>query len=297
MELLVNEYLTYLEYDQKVAVNTLESYRRDILKFTKYLEEQKIASVEGCGEHILRQYLRAMHKQGMAISSVSRTLAALRSLYRYLLQKGHISEDPTSKIRIVKSEKRLPQILTYQEVEILLEQPQCKDFKGYRDRAMLEILYATGMRVTELISLRMSDINLEVGYINCRHRGQVRVIPIYSMAKTAIREYMDRARCRLPVIKDKDILFLNHNGIQLTRQGFWKIIKQYTERAGIKREITPHTLRHSFAIHLLENGADLKSIQEMLGHIDISSTKMYAQIVKNKLLEVYDTAHPRAKTK
>ncbi len=297
MELLVNEYLTYLEYDKKVAVNTLESYRRDILKFTKYLEEQKIDSVKECGEHILRQYLRDMHKQGMATSSISRTLAALRSLYRCLLQNGHISEDPTLKIRIAKSEKRLPQILTYQEVEILLEQPQCKDFKGYRDRAMLEILYATGMRVTELISLRMSDINLEVGYINCRHRDQVRVIPIYSMAKTAIREYIDRARCRLPVIKDKDILFLNHNGIQLTRQGFWKIIKHYTEQAGIKREITPHTLRHSFAIHLLENGADLKSIQEMLGHIDISSTKMYAQIVKNKLLEVYDTTHPRAKTK
>ena len=297
MELLLNEYLTYLEYDKKVAANTLASYRRDISKYVAYLEEQHIGGVSECNNTTILNYLHTMQKQGMAASSISRTLASLRSLYHFLMQKQYIKDDPTANIRGVKVEKRLPKILTYQEVEILLSQPQCKDFKGYRDRAMLEILYATGMRVSELIALRIGDVNLEVGYINCRHHGQIRVIPIYAMAKTAIREYLDRARCRLPKIQDKDILFLNLNGMQLTRQGFWKIIKRYKEQAGIQQEITPHTLRHSFAIHLLENGADLKSIQEMLGHSDISSTQMYAQIVKNKLLEVYGISHPRAKTK
>ncbi len=297
MEVLVNEYLAYLKYDKKVSANTLESYRRDILKYIKHLEEQGIGDVLKCSSTMVLNYLHTMQKQGKAASSILRMLASLRSFYHFLLQKHYINDDPTGNIHGIKQEKRLPQILTCQEVELLLNQPQCKDFKGYRDRAMLEILYATGMRVTELISLQMNDVNLEVGYINCKHRGQTRVIPIYSIAKTAVREYIDRARCRLPQIKDTDILFLNHSGMQLTRQGFWKIIKCYKEQAGIEREITPHTLRHSFAIHLLENGADLKSIQEMLGHIDISSTRMYAQIVKNKLLEVYDVTHPRAKMK
>ncbi len=297
MELLVSEYLTYLEFDKRVSSNTLDSYRRDIAKYKNYLQGQNILDIKTCNRTVILNYLHTMKKQGLSTSSVSRSLATLRSFYHFLIQKHQITEDPTANIKGMKPEKRLPQILTYQEVEILLNQPQCKDFKGYRDRAMLEILYATGMRVSELISLRLSDINLDIGYINCRHHGQVRVIPVYSMARTAIREYVDRARSKLPKIQNKDILFLNRNGAQLTRQGFWKIIKAYTAQAGIKKEITPHTLRHSFAIHLLENGADLKSIQEMLGHIDISSTQMYAQIVKNKLLEVYDVSHPRAKTK
>ncbi len=297
MELLVTEYLTYLEFEKKVSLNTLESYRRDIKKYKKYLLDENISSIENCNRTTILNYLHTMQKQGMASSSISRSLASLRSLYHFLMLKKYITDDPTANIKGMKPEKRLPQILSCQEVEILLNQPQCKDFKGYRDRAMLELLYATGMRVTELISLRLSDVNIDVGYINCRHRDQVRVIPIYSIAKQAIREYIDRARSKLSIIQEKDILFLNHNGKQLTRQGFWKIIKSYKEQAGIEQEITPHTLRHSFAIHLLENGADLKSIQEMLGHIDISSTQMYAQIVKNKLLEVYGVSHPRAKIK
>ncbi len=297
MDLLIDEYLTYLENDKKVAENTLESYRRDVLKYEKYLGEQRIGGVKNCNNTVVLNYLLSMQKQGMAASSISRSLAALRSLYRFLLQKQYIAKDPTASIHGFKAEKRLPQILTCQEVEILLDQPQCKDFKGYRDKAMLEILYATGMRVSELISLHVTDVNLSVGYINCSHRGQTRVIPIYSIAKTAIREYLDRGRNKLPKIQDEDILFLNQNGAKLSRQGFWKIIKAYKEQAGIRREITPHTLRHSFAIHLLENGADLKSIQEMLGHIDISSTQVYAQIVKNRLLDVYGSTHPRAKSK
>ncbi len=297
MDLLIDEYLTYLEYDKKVAHNTLESYRRDILQYEDYLQNEKISGVKDCNHTIILNYLLSMQQQGKATSSISRSLAAIRSLYHFFVQKQYIKDDPTAKIPGFKPEKRLPQILTCQEVEILLNQPQPKDFKGYRDKAMLEILYATGMRVTELISLHISDINLSVGYINCSHRGNTRVIPIYAMAKTAIREYLDRGRSKLPEILDKDVLFLNQNGSQLSRQGFWKILKAYKKQAGIQREITPHTLRHSFAIHLLENGADLKSIQEMLGHIDISSTQMYAKIVKNKLLDVYGSTHPRAKSK
>ncbi len=297
MESMINEYLTYLEFEKHVSSNTYDSYRRDVQKYKQYLEEQNITDFKNSNHTIILNYLHSLQKNGLSASSITRSIASLRSLYHFLVTKQIVTSDPTANIKRLKPEKRLPQILTPQEVEILLNQPQRNNFKGYRDRAMLEILYATGMRVSELIALRLSDINLDIGYINCHHRGQVRVIPIYSVARIAIREYIDRARNKLLKIQDKDILFLNRDGAQLTRQGFWKIIKVYTEQAGINREITPHTLRHSFAIHLLENGADLKSIQEMLGHIDISSTQMYAQIVKNKLLEVYDISHPRAKLK
>ncbi|WP_226391430.1 site-specific tyrosine recombinase XerD [Ructibacterium gallinarum] len=294
MDVLIDEYLAYLKGSQNVSANTRESYRRDILKYAKYLEDLQIQCVNECSNTTIINYLLSMQKQGMASSTISRNLASIRAMYRFLLSRHHMTNDPTQNIHGFKTEKKLPQILTSQEVEILLEQPVCRDFKGYRDRAMLELLYATGMRVSELISLRISDVHLEVGYINCTHHGQERVIPIYTAAREAIRAYLSRARSKLREIQDPDILFLNLNGAKLTRQGFWKIIKYYTQKAGIKKDITPHTLRHSFAIHLLENGADLKSIQEMLGHTDISSTQIYAQIAKSRLADVYQKAHPRA---
>lgn len=297
MDAMVEEYFGYLKYEKKVSFNTLESYQRDVSKFVAYLAENHLGTVIHCGHTVILDYMLCLQKQGKAASSISRNLASLRSMYRFFLKKHYVLSDPTENIHGMKAEKKLPQILTCQEVEILLDQPKCKDFKGYRDKAMLEILYATGMRVSELISLKMQDVNLDVGYINCVHHGQTRVIPIYSIAKSCIRDYIDRGRSKLPHIQDRDVLFLNQQGSQLTRQGFWKIIKYYKEQAGIRWEITPHTLRHSFAIHLLENGADLKSIQEMLGHTDISSTQLYAQIVKNKLLDVYGNTHPRAKIK
>ena len=297
MNAWMDEYFTYLEYDKHVSANTLESYRRDILKFAEYIENQQVATLKDCNSTTVLDYLLSMQKQGKAASTISRNLAALRSLYHFLIQRRYLSSDPTENIHGFKTEKKLPQILTNQEVEILLEQPRCKDFKGYRDKAMLELLYATGIRVSELISLKISDLDLSVGYINCMHHGQNRVIPIYTVAKNAIKAYLEHGRSKLPKIQDKDILFLNLNGSMLTRQGFWKIIKHYKDLAGIKKDITPHTLRHSFAIHLLENGADLKSIQEMLGHADIASTQIYAQIVKSRLQDVYKKAHPRAKSK
>ncbi len=297
MDVWMNEYFNYLMYEKRVSVNTLDSYKRDITKYTEYIQSQKISNWNECTGTTVLDYLLSMQKQGKASSTISRNLAALRSLYHFLIQRQYLSIDPTENIHGFKTEKKLPQILSNQEVEILLEQPRCKDFKGYRDKAMLELLYATGMRVSELISLKITDLDLSVGYINCMHHGQNRVIPIYNAAKTAIKAYMDHGRSKLPEIKDKDILFLNLSGSMLTRQGFWKIIKHYKDLAGIKKDITPHTLRHSFAIHLLENGADLRSIQEMLGHSDIASTQIYAQIVKSRLQDVYKMAHPRAKSK
>lgn len=295
MDALVDEYFSYLEFDKGVSLNTLVSYRRDILKYTDYVESLKLGRINECSSTTVLNYLLSMQKQGKSASTISRNLASLRSLYHFLIQKRYISSDPTENIHGFKTEKKLPQILTNAEVDLLLDQPKRKNFKGYRDSAMLELLYATGMRVSELISIKLSDLELDVGYINCTYHEQNRVIPIYPAAEEAIRLYLEKGRSRLSVIRDNDILFLNQNGCMLSRQGFWKIIKHYTYLAGIKKDITPHTLRHSFAIHLLENGADLKSIQEMLGHSDISSTQIYAKILKNRLSDIYKKSHPRAK--
>ncbi len=297
MDPIIESYYTYLREEKHLSVNTLESYKRDIQKFVKFLQEKEIAKLQDSNKTIVLDYLYSLQQSGLSSATISRHLASLRSLFQYLSEQKLVIENPTRDIRGMKSEKKLPQILSNQEIEILLDQPKCKDFKGYRDHAMLELLYATGMRVSELLNLRVSDLNLSIGYINCTHRGQVRVIPIYSIARDALKNYIERVRPKLPVIKDSDILFLNQNGTRLSRQGFWKIIKAYQRKAGITKNITPHTLRHSFAIHLLENGADLKSIQEMLGHTDITSTQIYAQIVKSKLKDIYQNTHPRAKQK
>lgn len=295
MEILIEKYFSYLEFDKKVSANTLESYKRDIKKFLSYIEDSQLSSVKECNNTTILNYMLYMQKKGFSSASVSRHLASIRSLFGFLVNKRFIEEDPTENVKGIKVQKKIPQILSGQEVERLLEQPVCKDFKGYRDKAMLEILYATGIRVSELIDLKLSDVNPDVGYINCTHREQTRVIPIYAMAKSAVGAYISKARANLPVIEDEDILFLNLQGKKLTRQGFWKIIKHYADKAGIITKITPHTLRHSFAIHLLENGADLKFIQEILGHTDISSTQFYAEIVNNRLNDVYNRSHPRAK--
>lgn len=294
MEALVDEYFYYLKFDKHVSENTLLSYKRDILKYTDYMNSLNISLTDSCSSTTVLDYLLSMQKQGKSAATVSRNLAALRSLYHFMINRRYISSNPTENIHGIKAEKKLPSVLTEFEVERLLDQPGHKDFKGCRDRAMLELLYATGMRVSELISVKISDLELNVGYINCMHRGQNRVIPIYAAAKEAIRLYMDKWRSRLPEIHDEDILFLNQNGYKLSRQGFWKIIKQYKDSAKIQGELTPHTLRHSFAIHLLEHGADLKSIQEMLGHSDIASMQIYERIIKNKLGDTYRKAHPRA---
>ena len=294
MEDLVLKFLTFLEKDKRLSLNTLQSYRRDIEQYITYLNEMKIHNIANTNKTTVIAYLLHLQKKGRATSTISRNLASIRSFYQYLTKSGVINSDPTEDLESPKVEKKLPQILSTKEVELLLEQPKCDDLKGYRDKAMLELLYATGIRVSELICLNVSDVNLEMGFIRCNKGNKERMTPIGSLSIQALNEYLTKSRNLLIQRSDEKALFVNVNGKRLTRQGFWKIIKQYKNQAKINKDITPHTLRHSFAAHLLENGADLKSIQEMLGHSDISSTQVYAQIAKNRIKEVYKKTHPRA---
>mgnify|MGYP004642642847 FL=1 len=283
----------YLDEEKHLTQNTLLSYRRDIEQYIEYLEERKIYDIDKTNKTIVLTYLLSLQKQGRATSTISRHLASLRSFYGYLNRMGMIKKDPTLGLEAPKVEKRLPHILSAGEVERLMEAPDCSDLKGYRDKAMLELLYATGIRVSELILLDESDLNVQMGFVRCRS-SRKRVIPLGSIAVKACADYIENARGAMVKDENETALFVNCNGHRLTRQGFWKIIKQYKTRAGISGELTPHTLRHSFAAHLLENGADLHAIQEMLGHSDISSTQIYSQLLKNRIKEVYQKAHPRA---
>lgn len=294
MEALVQKFINFLERDKRLSSNTLQSYRRDIEQYMAYLLEINLHNISNTNKTTIIAYLLHLQKKGRATSTISRNLASIRSFYQYITKNKIIDHDPTAELESPKVQKKLPQILSTQEVELLLEQPKCVDLKGYRDKAMLELLYATGIRVSELISLNTSDINLEMGFIKCNKGSRERMIPIGSIAIAALREYLNKSRLLLIQNSDEKALFVNINGGRLTRQGFWKIIKQYKNQAKINKDITPHTLRHSFAAHLLENGADLRSIQEMLGHSDISSTQIYAQIAKNKIKEIYKKTHPRA---
>lgn len=294
MEALVQKFVNFLEMDKRLSLNTLQSYRRDIEQYFTYLQEINLQNISNSNKTTVIAYLLYLQKKGRATSTISRNLASIRSFYQYIAKNKMIDQDPTAELESPKVEKKLPQILSTQEVELLLEQPQCVDLKGFRDKAMLELLYATGIRVSELIQLNVPDLNLEIAFIRCNKGTRERMIPIGSMAIAALKEYLNKSRPLLIQKSDEKALFVNINGGRLTRQGFWKIIKQYKNQAQISKDITPHTLRHSFAAHLLENGADLRSIQEMLGHSDISSTQIYAQIATNKIKEVYKKTHPRA---
>ncbi len=294
MEALVEKFVNFLEKDKRLSFNTLQSYRRDIEQYVNYLKTINLKNISKTNKATIIAYLLYLQKKGRAMSTISRNLASIRSFYQYISKNKIIDSDPTQDLESPRIEKKLPQILSTQEVELLLEQPKCVDLKGYRDKAMLELLYATGIRVSELISLDVDDINLEAGFVRCNKGARERVIPVGSMAIAAINDYLKNARGFLIQDPNEKALFVNINGRRLTRQGFWKVIKLYKNQAKIAKDITPHTLRHSFAAHLLDNGADLKSIQEMLGHSDISSTQIYAQIARNRIKEVYKKTHPRA---
>lgn len=296
MKNIVERYFDFLTDNKHASENTLLSYKRDINAYVSFLETKKTAPDTVSGTSIL-DYLMELQKAGKAASTVSRNLASIRSFYRFLQNEGVVTQDPTANLHSLKIDKKLPEVLTSEEVEDLLNQPDTRDAKGCRDKAMLELLYATGMRVTEMIDLKMSDVDMNIGYINCNQGKKMRVIPVYSIAKKAVKSYIETARVQLIKENSVENLFVNCSGTKMTRQGFWKIIKQYAAAANIQKDITPHTLRHSFATHLLENGADLRSIQEMLGHTDISSTQVYASIVKKHLKDVYKNAHPRARKK
>lgn len=289
----ITGYEQWLITEKNASPNTLCSYLRDVRQFIEYLSSKKYLP-EKVKQQVLDQYIKQLVAQGKSAATVTRCIASLKSFYTYLMISGYISSNPAKKISTVKAERKLPQILTNKEVDLFLEQPQCTDPKGYRDKAMLELLYATGIRVSELISLDLNNLNLAAGIVRCASGNKTRIIPIYPSAVRALAEYVEKIRPQMIEDPEESALFVNLNGRRMSRQGFWKIIKFYQEKAGIKKEITPHTLRHSFAAHLLENGADLHSIQEMLGHADISSTQIYTQLVGQKLKGVYAKAHPRA---
>ena len=286
-------YEQYLRTEKRASENTRSSYLRDLRQFSAYCGERGIA-LEDVTAEIVEQYSRHLLSRGRSVSTVTRAVASLRSFYGYLLRRGWVRDDPAKGIVPGKVTRKLPQILTSKEVELFLEQPDRTDPKGIRDHAMLELLYATGIRVSELIALDVNSLNLTGGFLRCGAPGKERIIPLYATAVKALERYLKEVRPQLIDGPQEEVLFVNMNGGRMSRQGFWKIIKHYQEKAGIQKEITPHTLRHSFAAHLLENGADLRSIQEMLGHADISSTQIYAQVIKQKLKDVYIKAHPRA---
>ena len=293
MEEQLNLFFGFLENEKKVSLNTLQSYKRDLKQFENYLGtiEEKYNELTNDG---IKDYIKYMQEQGKKTSTISRGLAAIRSFYQYETKNKQVEKDPTEGIQSPKIEKRVPSVLTSSEVALLLEQPKNVDLKGTRDKAMLEFAYATGMRVTEIISLNVEDINLETGYATCRNGKKERTVPIGEMSLKALKDYMLNARHTMIKDDNEQALFVNVNGQRLTRQGFWKIIKYYKEQAHIDKDITPHVLRHSFATHLLQNGADLKSIQTMLGHSDILSTQIYMQFQDESLKNVYKKAHPRA---
>ena len=293
MEKQIRAFLEFLQNEKKLSDNTLQSYKRDIIQFEEYVEKNRINYVKMNKEN-MKEYLAYLQELGKKTSTISRNLASLRSFYQFLIRNRKVKHDPTEDIQSPKVEKRIPSVLTSQEVELLLDQPKDVDLKGIRDKAMLEFAYATGMRVTEIISLDIEDINIEEGFAICKQGNKQRNIPLGSLSLKALKEYVEQARPVLIKNEKEKALFVNVNGKRLTRQGFWKIVKYYKEQAHITKDITPHVLRHSFATHLLQNGADLKSIQSMLGHSDISSTQVYMQFQDTGLKDIYQKAHPRA---
>ena len=290
----IANYADYLATERRSSENTVSSYVRDVNQFARYLQDVEETELPDCREEHIERYMAYMTGKGKSPASVARSVASLKSFYGYLLSRGAVEGNPAKKSAPIRAERKFPQILTGKEVELFLEQPQCVDPKGYRDHAMLELLYATGIRVSELIGLDVEDVNLSAGFIRCSSRGKERIIPLYSTAVKALNDYIRDIRPQIILDPQEPALFVNMSGERMSHQGFWKIIKYYQEKAQISKDITPHTLRHSFAAHLLENGADLRSIQEMLGHADISSTQIYSHLVKQKLQDVYHKAHPRA---
>lgn len=290
----LEQFEKYLTDVKKASSNTMSSYMRDIRQLSAYLETHFSGGLLDVEDNTLQQYVAWLKASGKSTSTIARCIASMKCFYAHMLSVGHISANPAAGLMAEKTEHKLPQILTNKEVELLLEQPQCVDMKGYRDKAMLEVLYATGIRVSELIALNVDDVNLSGGVLRCKSKNKERFIPLYPAAVKALTEYIEFIRAQMIAAPNEQALFVNVNGERMSRQGFWKLIKTYQQRAGIEKDITPHTLRHSFAAHLLENGADLRSIQEMLGHSDISTTQVYSQVVKKQLKDVYNKAHPRA---
>ena len=294
MNTYVKEYTSFMTDIRHKSLNTVESYKRDVTQYISYLDGTGVTDISSTTKTTVLSYLLYLQKEGRASSTVSRTLASLRSYYLFMMQNGVVKSNPTSNLEAPHVEKKIPKILSGEEVELLLEQPKNCDNKGIRDKAMLELLYATGIRVSELINLDVSDVNVPMSFVRCKVGKKERIIPMGHQAKDALENYINNVRKYMVKDENETALFVNCSGARLSRQGFWKLIKYYQHIAGIETDITPHTLRHSFAAHLLENGADLHSIQEMMGHADISSTQVYSRMMNSKIKDVYAKAHPRA---
>lgn len=295
MEKLANNYFEFLLNKKRASANTISSYKRDIVNYIKYLKDNNFDGINANSTMVLN-YLLDIQKAGKSPATASRALASIRSFYQYLMQNKKVTSDPTYKMHSFNSERKLPRGLSEIQINLLLDTPVCRNIKGFRDKAMLETMYATGMSVSDIINIRLTDINLKIGYINCRHEGKERVIPIYTLARDSIKDYLEK-RDAIPNSDKTDFLFLNLSGEPLSRQGLWKILKTYLKKAQLPTDITPHSLRHSFALHLLENGADLKSVKDMLGHVNITSTQVYEKQLKDKMTQVYFNAHPGSKRK
>lgn len=292
---LIKAYENYLVKVKQASLNTVSSYMRDIRQFTGWLESLNGVDILSVSSEVISEYLQSLQSAGKSGSTVSRTLASLKNFYAYAVSSGFLNDSPVpAEIHVDRGEKKMPQILSGREVEQLLSQPSCVDAKGFRDKAMLEVMYATGIRVSELIALNVEDVNLDLGIIKCSGTKKDRAIPLYPAALRSLTLYLRDIRAAMVSDPTETALFVNVTGARMSRQGFWKILKYYQSKAGIAKDITPHTLRHSFAVHLLENGADLGSLQELMGHCDISSTQLYTHMVNQKLKSVYDKCHPKA---
>ena len=288
---LIHAYENYLVKVKQASVNTVSSYLRDIRQFDSWLD----GSVLEASQQNISAYLTYLQEQGKSGATVSRSLASLKNFYAYAVSSGFLDASPVSgQIHVDRGERRLPQILTGREVELLLSQPSAADFKGVRDKAMLEVMYATGIRVSELIDLNVDDVNQDMGVIRCASVKKTRVIPLYPAAQKALSVYLSEVRSLIATNPAERALFVNIGGSRMSRQGFWKLLKHYQAKAGIEKDITPHTLRHSFAVHLLENGADISALQELMGHSDISSTQLYTSLIDKKVKAVYEKCHPKA---
>ena len=291
---LLEQYREYLITVKNASSNTENSYMRDLRQLQAYLSAEMGICLPDADEPSLLNYLSFLRNAGKSASTLSRNIASWKNFYQFLLQKNIVEENPAVHINSEKSEMKLPSILTSREVELLLQQPQTNDSKGMRDKAMLELMYATGIRVSELIGLNLTDVSFSSGSIRCCSKNHERFIPMYPYAMSILADYVEKTRPLMMISSERDALFVNMNGERMSRQGFWKIVKSYQQKANIKKDITPHTLRHSFAAHLLENGADLHSVQKMLGHSDISTTMLYTKLVPNSIRDVYRQSHPKA---
>jgi integrase/recombinase XerD len=291
MQDLIEDFLDYIKIERGYSDNTVQAYRRDLEQFSKFAKNEGLRSTH---RETVKRYLEHLHDEGAAVATIERKLASLKSFFHYARGEEKAKEDPTADFVLPKKLKRLPKALSFSEIDRLLASARGKTPLALRDTAVMELLYAAGLRASELIALNISDINLSVAFVRCLGKGnRERIVPVGKLALAAIKEYLDSGRPKQP-IKDQEALFLDKNGRRLTRQGLWLMVKKYMKKTGIRSKASPHTLRHSFATHLLEKGADLRSVQEMLGHADISTTQIYTSVSRERLKKIYLKAHPRA---